>query len=80
MDIKTAGPAPTAAEAAAVDELLGPPEASSDSGRVVRGGQAARSRRHLLLPALHALSVVAKRYVPPNRPISLPVTTRSPRM
>jgi NADH-quinone oxidoreductase subunit F len=55
--------APTAAEKAAVDELLGPPEAGREGGhqrterdlRVVRGGHEARALRHLLLPALHAL-------------------------
>src|SRR5919201_877792 len=47
----------TEEERAAVDEVLGAPETSVDGvdGRVVRGGHEARERRHLLLPALHAL-------------------------
>src|SRR5262245_4237866 len=55
--------APTEEERTAVDELLGPAEAGREGGhrrterdlRVVRGGHEARERRHLLLPALHAL-------------------------
>ena len=55
--------APSDAERAAVDALLGPPESgwvggevrSSTDLRVVRGGRDAREQRHLLLPALHAL-------------------------
>jgi NADH-quinone oxidoreductase subunit F len=48
--------APTAEEREAVDRVLGPPaEMSEGDGRVVRGGQELRERRHLLLPALHAL-------------------------
>src|SRR6266508_4627300 len=54
---------PTAPERAAVDGFLGPPETgwvgaperSAGELRVVRGGREARDRRHLLLPALHAL-------------------------
>jgi NADH-quinone oxidoreductase subunit F len=47
----------TEEERAAVDEVLGSPETAVDGvdGRVVRGGHEARERRHLLLPALHAL-------------------------
>jgi NADH-quinone oxidoreductase subunit F len=55
--------APSEAERAAVDGLLGPPETGWVGGRersardlrVVRGGHVAREQRHLLLPALHAL-------------------------
>lgn len=55
--------APSEAERAAVDELLGPPDTGWVGGgdriardlRVVRGGHDAREQRHLLLPALHAL-------------------------
>jgi NADH-quinone oxidoreductase subunit F len=55
--------APTAEERSAVDVVLGPPETgwegaierSAPDLRVVRGGREARDRRHLLLPALHAL-------------------------
>ena len=49
-------------ERAAVDELLGPPasgwagaERDDQTFRVARSGREARDRRHLLLPALHAL-------------------------
>jgi NADH-quinone oxidoreductase subunit F len=49
-------------ERAAVDEVLGPPESGwvggqreALDGHVARGGRQARDRRHLLLPALHAL-------------------------
>ena len=63
MDLHLMEAAPTADERAAVDELLGPPEAGREGGhqrterdlRVVRGGHEARELRHLLLPALHAL-------------------------
>jgi NADH-quinone oxidoreductase subunit F len=52
----------SAAERGAVDAVLGPPERGSRAargqgkgeGRVGFGGHAARARRHLLLPALHA--------------------------
>jgi len=55
--------APSDAERAAVDALLGPPESGWVGGqvrsdtdlRVVRGGRETREQRHLLLPALHAL-------------------------
>jgi NADH-quinone oxidoreductase subunit F len=56
------GADPTADEREAVDSALGPPESGWDGGRrteadghVARGGQAARERRHLLLPALQAV-------------------------
>jgi NADH-quinone oxidoreductase subunit F len=49
-------------ERAAIDELLGPPSSGWDGAerdeetfRVARSGREARDRRHLLLPALHAL-------------------------
>ena len=54
--------APTEEERAAVDEVLGPPasgwtggEREALDGHVARGGRDQRERRHLLLPALHAL-------------------------
>ena len=58
---------PTAEERAAVDRVLGPPEtgwtggerAIELEGHVARGGREARDRRHLLLPALHALQAQA---------------------
>ncbi len=53
---------PTEEEREAVDEVLGPPESGWTGGErnpldghVARGGRADRERRHLLLPALHAL-------------------------
>ncbi len=57
------GPLASPAERAAVDALLGPPTSGwtggvrdpRTDGHVARGGHAARSRRDLLLPALHAL-------------------------
>jgi NADH-quinone oxidoreductase subunit F len=54
---------PTDEERAAVDALLGPPESSWEGAdrsdgdlRWSRGGRAARDRRDLLLPGLHALN------------------------
>ncbi len=50
--------APTPTERVAVDRVVAPDDGAvvADSERVVRGGRARRrSRRHLLLPALHAL-------------------------
>ncbi|HEX4954115.1 MAG TPA: NAD(P)H-dependent oxidoreductase subunit E [Thermoanaerobaculia bacterium] len=63
MDLHIVGGEPTEAERAAVDELLGAPESGWDGGereadrdgRSARGGHAARGRRDLLLPALHAV-------------------------
>ncbi len=57
------GAHPTAAERAALDEVLGPPESGWDGGsrrtgaegNTATGGHAARGRRHLLLPALWTL-------------------------
>ncbi|MBO0775774.1 MAG: NAD(P)H-dependent oxidoreductase subunit E, partial [Actinobacteria bacterium] len=63
MDLKlgAGGPA-TGDERAAVDAVLGPPESGWQGGtrtlldgHVALGGHAARERRHLLLPALHAV-------------------------
>nr|WP_202035518.1 NAD(P)H-dependent oxidoreductase subunit E [Streptomyces mexicanus] len=54
---------PTDDERAAVDALLGPPESSWEGAdrsdrdlRWARGGRAARDRRELLLPGLHAIN------------------------
>jgi NADH-quinone oxidoreductase subunit F len=62
VDLKLMDAAPTEAEREAVDAVLGPPGSGWEGGersgldtRVARGGRAARDRRHLLLPALHAL-------------------------
>ena len=63
MDLHVIGPLATPAERAAVDVVLGPPVSGWSGGRrdaaleghVARGGHEARSRRDLLLPALHAL-------------------------
>ncbi len=64
MDLRFHGPEPTEAERTAVDSVLGPPASAWAGGpRDVEaeghgslvGGHAARSRRDLLLPALHAV-------------------------
>src|SRR5262249_7372760 len=62
MDLHLGKARPTPAERRSIDEVLGPPESGWEGGRrrpeldghFARGGQEARSRRHLLLPALHA--------------------------
>ncbi len=53
MDIRTTGGPATADEVAAVDGLLGPPEAVHH--HLAYGGRMLRTRRHLLLPVLHAI-------------------------
>jgi NADH-quinone oxidoreductase subunit F len=63
VDLHVVGPLASPAERAAVDAILGPAESGSRGGRrnslteghVASGGHEARSRRDLLLPALHAL-------------------------
>ncbi|HEX9100032.1 MAG TPA: NAD(P)H-dependent oxidoreductase subunit E [Candidatus Dormibacteraeota bacterium] len=62
MDIRTTGGPPTAAEIAAVDRVLGPPESLWEGGtrtpaddHFARGGHTTRSKRDLLLPVLHSL-------------------------
>jgi NADH-quinone oxidoreductase subunit F len=62
MDLRLGKARPTPAERRAIDEVLGPPSSGWEGGRrraerdghFSRGGREARSRRHLLLPALHA--------------------------
>jgi NADH-quinone oxidoreductase subunit F len=63
VDLHFGDSKPTDEERAAVDALLGPPESSwegadrSDADlRWARGGRAARERRDLLLPGLHAVN------------------------
>ncbi|MET8952555.1 NADH-ubiquinone oxidoreductase-F iron-sulfur binding region domain-containing protein [Streptomyces sp. NPDC004533] len=63
MDLHFGGSEPTDEERAAVDALLGPPESawegadrSEEDLRWARGGRAARDRRELLLPGLHAIN------------------------
>ncbi|MFS8201257.1 NAD(P)H-dependent oxidoreductase subunit E [Streptomyces sp. CWNU-52B] len=63
MDLHFGDSRPTDEERAAIDTLLGPPESSwegadrSDADlRWARGGRAARDRRDLLLPGLHAVN------------------------
>ncbi|MDU0300875.1 NAD(P)H-dependent oxidoreductase subunit E [Streptomyces sp. PAL114] len=63
MDLHFGDSEPTDEERAAVDALLGPPESSWEGAdrseadlRWARGGRAARDRRDLLLPGLHALN------------------------
>ncbi len=63
MDLHVIGPLASPAERAAVDAVLGPAESgwrggvrdSGLDGHVARGGHAARSRRDLLIPVLHAV-------------------------
>ena len=63
MDLHVIGPLASPAERAAVDAVLGPAEGGwqggsrdiGTEGHIARGGHAARRRRDLLLPALHAL-------------------------
>jgi NADH-quinone oxidoreductase subunit F len=67
MDIVLHNEVPSAAERDAVDAVLGPPSSSWEGAtersprdeRVARGGHAARARRHLLLPTLHAVQARA---------------------
>ena len=67
MDLRFSDASPTAEERTAVDAVLGPPTSGWDGGErvaardghVAFGGHAARSRRHELLPALHALQSAA---------------------
>jgi NADH-quinone oxidoreductase subunit F len=53
VDIRTTGGPATASEKAAVDDVLGEPEAADH--RVIHGGRAVRSGRHMLLPVLHEI-------------------------
>jgi NADH-quinone oxidoreductase subunit F len=63
VDLHLMSAAPTEEERAAVDDVLGRPESGwhgglreiDVEGHVGFGGKASRDRRHLLLPALHAL-------------------------
>src|SRR5262245_28645292 len=63
MDLHVIGPLASPAERAAVDAVLGPAESAwrggernpMVEGHVARGGHEARSRRDLLIPALHAV-------------------------
>jgi len=61
VDLRVESGRTSAAERAAVDAVLGPPNSGWTGGgrdrldgHVAFGGRAARDRRHLLLPALHA--------------------------
>ncbi|MGW5243060.1 NADH-ubiquinone oxidoreductase-F iron-sulfur binding region domain-containing protein [Streptomyces sp. NPDC004129] len=63
MDLHFGDSEPTDEERAAVDALLGPPasawegaDRSEEDLRWARGGRAARDRRELLLPGLHAIN------------------------
>jgi len=63
VDLHFGDSKPTDEERAAVDALLGPPESSWEGAdrtdadlRWARGGRAARDRRDLLLPGLHAIN------------------------
>jgi NADH-quinone oxidoreductase subunit F len=66
MDLRALLDRPTAEERAAVDTLLGAPTSAWEGGvfspldgHVAYGGHAARARRHMLLPALHAVQDAA---------------------
>ncbi|WP_193433178.1 NADH-quinone oxidoreductase subunit NuoE family protein, partial [Streptomyces luteocolor] len=64
MDLRFGDSKPTDEERAAVDAVLGPPASAWEGAedrtdadlRWARGGRAARERRDLLLPGLHALN------------------------
>src|SRR5215211_2894202 len=63
MDLHVIGPLASPAERAAVDSVLGPAASGwqggdrdpRTEGHISRGGHAARSRRDLLIPTLHAV-------------------------
>jgi NADH-quinone oxidoreductase subunit F len=63
MDLHVIGPLASAAERAAVDAVLGPPESGwvggardpHNEGHAARGGHEIRDRRSQLIPALHAI-------------------------
>ncbi|MEK7466425.1 MAG: NAD(P)H-dependent oxidoreductase subunit E [Planctomycetota bacterium] len=64
MDLRLTGPEPTDTERASVDSVLGSPvsgwaggerDLATESHTALTGGHEARSRRDLLLPALHAI-------------------------
>ena len=62
MDLRLLLDQPTGTERTAVDDLLGPPDSgwvggefTGLDGHIAYGGHEARARRHLLLPALHAV-------------------------
>jgi NADH-quinone oxidoreductase subunit F len=54
MDLHVVGPLASPVERAAIESVTGPREPGFD-GHGARGGHASRDRRHLLLPALHAV-------------------------
>jgi NADH-quinone oxidoreductase subunit F len=54
MDLKTRGLAPSPSERESIEAVLGPGDGGVGRDRV--GGGALRARRHLLLPALHAVN------------------------
>jgi NADH-quinone oxidoreductase subunit F len=54
MDLHVVGPLASPVERAAIESVVGPP-APGAGAHAARGGHAARERRHLLLPALHAV-------------------------
>src|SRR5262245_15730829 len=63
MDLHLRDIPPSSTERAAVDAVLGPPEAAwvdgirypARDGQASHGGHERRTQRHLLLPALHAV-------------------------
>ena len=88
MDLHFHGPEPTAAEQAAVDSVLGPPASAWAGGprnveeeghSSLLGGHAARSRRDLLLPALHAVQSRFRLGAPGCPRLYLQAPDRAPR-
>jgi NADH-quinone oxidoreductase subunit F len=63
MDLRLRATPPNTLERAAIDAVLGPPDSGwvggarlcENDGHTARGGHDLRTRRHLLLPALHAV-------------------------
>ena len=87
MDLKLLDAEPTALERAAIDHLLGPAptrweggeRSPGEEGHTARTGHDARSRRHLLLPALHALQEHAGWISPGGAQLRLQAARRAAR-
>ena len=56
MDLHIAGHPPDREESAAVDGILGPLDTGKTEDYHLQDERPARSRRHLLLPVLHAIN------------------------
>jgi len=87
MDLHVIGPLATPAERGAVDAVLGPADSGwhgggrnpATEGHVAGGGHEARSRRDLLLPALHALQDRVGQITQPGLNYNLPAPIGSVR-